>query len=123
MQPDKDQYQRDSRIGADNTHQCFQQFVPGTFLPDRVGARRITFQKTHPACRDDSFSYFISRFGHTYHIGRKKGCYDRYGHNDRVKEIIRYFERQSQRGDDKGELTDLCQRETGLDGDFDSLSR
>ena len=46
------------------------------------------FQKTHPACRDDSFSYFISRFGHTYHIGRKKGCYDRYGHNDRVKEII-----------------------------------
>ena len=64
----------------------------------------------------------VSRCSQTNHVRRQEGRDDRYGHDDGVEEFADDAQRQSQRGNDKREFTDLRHRETAAHGRLQTLA-
>ena len=92
--------------------------MPGTLLTYRSRSGSEFRQPLPPTCRNPTVSQAISWIRQSDHVRGEEGgnhgdCYD-----NRVEEGVCHLQRQTQTGDNEGELTDLCQRETGLDGDL-----
>ena len=60
--------------------------------------------------------------GSPHHIRSEEGGDDRHGHDHRIEEIADDAERESERGDDEGELTDLSHGESAAHGRLERLS-
>ena len=60
--------------------------------------------------------------GQSYHIRCQERGNHRYGYDDRVEEVADDTQRQTQRGDDEGELTNLCHGESAAHGRLQTLT-
>ena len=69
-----------------------------------------------------TLKFLIGRCGESDHVRSEEGCDDRYCHNNRIKEMSDNAKRQSQRGDDEREFTDLRHRETATHGRLQRLA-
>ena len=58
----------------------------------------------------------VGRCGESYHIWREECGDDTHRHHYRIEEIADDAERQSERGNDERELTDLSHGESALHG-------
>ena len=90
---------------------------------DRTRARCIAVEKAFPPFRHVSIHKIGSRFGQTYHIGSKESRNHRHSHHNRIEEMTGHIQRNTQRGNNKSKLTNLCQTESALHGCLQRLSR
>ena len=68
------------------------------------------------------FESIICRRGQTDHIRCEERSGDRHGHNHRIEEVADDAQRQSQRGNDERELTNLRHRESAAHGRLQRLT-
>ena len=87
----------------------------------RVRTVGITVEPHVPALGQMTVHEVGSRFCQPDHIRSEESGDDRHRHNNRIQEIARNLERHTQRSDDEGKLTDLCQAEAALHGHLQRL--
>ena len=123
LQHQEDDDQRDGRVGGDDAQQGFQQAAPGALLADGGRAGGVFGQPLPPLLGDEAVEQAVGGIGHADHVGGEEGGDDRDGHHDGVEERVGHLQRQSQPGDDEGELADLRQGEARLNGHPQRLPR
>ena len=80
-------------------------------------------QAVHHILRHHTFKQAACRLSGPYHVGGEESCDNADSYYYGIKEVACHAERYAKRGYNKGELTDLCQRETALHRDAQGLAR
>ena len=121
----EDDRRAEGEISPHLTQQCHEKFLP---QPPAIGQLILHTLPAPPrevfehVVRHDALHPLAHGTGGPDHIGREEGGDDTDGHHHRVEKTVRHAERGAQRGDDEGELANLCQRETAPDGRAQGLA-
>ena len=109
------------RVRNDLLEQVEQEATPSCRVDDRLYLGRI-LKCLAQALRQARLQKAVSRFGQLNHIRCEEGGNHAYRHNNGIKVSVGHLEALAQRGNDEGELTDLCHAETALHGHFERLT-